>query len=154
MTYKKTQIGWFAIWTFIPAVLLMYLFYFKQWGNNPLPYSMFLVMAGFFLLILALFYQLKVELEGTTLRLSYGIGLIRFRFNLNAPVETRVITTPWYYGLGIRITPKGMLYNIHGRKAVEISYLRDGKKRSFMVGSAEPEELKRVLDEALGKKME
>lgn len=146
MSYKKTQIGWFFILTFFPLIVLMSLFYIKQWGNEPLTFSLFLFIAGLFLLILALFYQLKVEIEGKVLRLSYGIGLIRFRFAMDTLVETKVIKTPWYYGLGIRITPKGLLYNIQGRKAVEISYLRDGKKKSFMVGSAEPEELKRALD--------
>ncbi|MHB1278704.1 MAG: hypothetical protein ACYC1Q_09910 [Bacteroidia bacterium] len=150
MTYKKTQIGWFAIWTFIPGIILMYLFYDYEWGNNPLPFSLFLVMCGLFVLILAMFYRLKTEIDGNTIRLSYGIGLIRFRFTIDSLVEAKIIRTPWYYGIGIRITPKGMLYNIHSRDAVEISYLRDGKMKSFMLGSAEPEELKRALDKAFG----
>jgi len=125
--------------------LLLYLVYANQWGNNPLPLIPFVVLAGLFVIISSLFYKLTIELHGSVLKLIYGIGLIRIQFKIDNLVETRIINTPWYYGLGIRITPKGMLYNIQGSRAVEIKYLSNGKSKSVMVGTPEPERLKQAL---------
>lgn len=79
--------------------------------------------------------------------MSYGIGLIRIRFKIDKLEATQIIKTPWYYGLGIRVTPKGMLYNIQGSKAVEIKYLGNGKSKSVMIGTAEPELLVKALED-------
>ena len=91
-------------------------------------------------------YKLTVEVKGTTLRLSYGIGLISLKFNIDELEETEIIRVPWYYGVGIRITPKGMLYSIHGWKALQINFKSKGKSKRVMVGTAEPELLKKVLE--------
>ncbi|WP_159038497.1 hypothetical protein [Brumimicrobium mesophilum] len=51
-----------------------------------------------------------------------------------------------HYGLGIRFTAQGMLYNIQGLKAVKIKYISNGKSKSVMIGTAEPEILKEALE--------
>lgn len=147
MKYRKSQIGWFAIGIFIPIILLLYLSYAYQWGNNPLPFIPFVVLTGLFVIIISLFYKLTIEFDGSVLKLIYGIGLIRIRFKIDELVETREIKTPWYYGLGIRITPKGMLYNIQGSKALEIKYISNGKSKLVMVGTPEPKRLQQALKE-------
>ena len=94
-----------------------------------------------------MFYQLTVTVSEKTLKLVYGIGLIRFKKNLDKLHKVEVIKTPWYYGLLIRATAEGMLYNIQGFKAVRITLIKNGKKKSFMVGTPEPEKLKKVLED-------
>ena len=147
MKYKKTQIGWVAMAIFAPVILLLYLVYKNQWGNNPLPFVPFLTLTLILVFICAMFYQLTVELSGSTLKLIYGIGLIRIKFKIDELERTEIITTPWYYGLGIRKTPKGMLYNIQGSKAVNIEYISNGKRKLVMVGTPEPEQLKKALED-------
>lgn len=131
---------------FVPVILFLFLAYVNQWGNNPLPLIPFLVSAGLFVFIGSLFYQLTIELNGSVLKLIYGIGLIRITFKIDRLVAVKTIKTPWYWGLGIRITPKGMLYNIQGSKAVKIEYISNSKSKSVMVGTPEPERLKQVLE--------
>ncbi len=147
MKYKKSQIGWIAIMIFAPVIIFLYLAYANQWGNNPLPFVPFLVLAVLFVVICFMFYKLTVELDESTLKLTYGIGLIRIKFKIDELVRIEIIRTPWYYGLGIRITPKGMLYNIQGSKAVNIEYTSNGKSKSVMVGTPEPEQLKKALED-------
>jgi len=146
MKYKKSQIGWVVILIFAPLIIFLYLAYVNHWGNNPLPFVPFLVLALLFGVIVAMFYKLTVELSGSTLKLVYGIGLIKIKFEINELERTEIIKIPCYYGLGIRITPKGMLYNIQGSKAVNILYTSNGKRKSIMVGSPEPEQLKKALE--------
>ena len=93
-----------------------------------------------------MFYKLTVELSDSTLKLTYGIGLIRIKFKIDELLQTNIIRTPWYYGLGIRITPKGMLYNIQGLKAIKIDYTSSGKRKSVMIGTPEPDQLKKALE--------
>lgn len=147
MKYKKSQIGWIIISLLLTAIIFLSLAYTNQWGNRPLPFTPYILLTLLFSGICALFYQLTVEVNGSTLKLIYGIGLIRIRFAIDKLEETKIIKTPRYYGLGIRITPDGMLYNIQGTKAVKISYTTNKKKKSLMIGTTEPEKLIRVLED-------
>jgi hypothetical protein len=152
MTYRKAQTGWIMILMLSPIIILLYFTYEYQWGDNPLPLIPFFIISAVLLFALALFYQLSVEVDRDHIKVVYGIGLIRFKFTIDELLETRVIRTPWYYGLGIRITPKGMLYNIQGFKAVELKFISKGKHKTVMIGSSEPERLQRVLEENFKKR--
>ena len=146
MNYRKTQIGWWLIVLFTIPILWLVVAYFQQWGSRPLT-ELSLVFAIILLaLIILLFYRLTVEVKNDTIRLTYGIGLIKITLRIDELISTRVVKTPWYYGLGIRITPKGMLYNIQGTRAVLVEYMHKGQLKTVMVGSAEPEKLKELLD--------
>ena len=148
MDYKKSQYGWVIIGMFAPMMLFLFFSYLYQWGNNPLTLVPFVLVTGLLGIILALFYKLTIVVKGSVLQAIYGIGLIRFRFKIDRLVGTQIIKTPWYYGLGIRVTPQGMLYNIHGLKAVRIKYLSTGISKSVMIGTPEPQLLSKKLKEA------
>ncbi|WP_143155886.1 hypothetical protein [Cyclobacterium lianum] len=148
MVYRKSQTGWVVITIFGSVSIFLFLAFVNQWGSKPLPLTPFLVLELFFVGLGFLFYKLTVELGESTLRLTYGIGLIRITFEMDQLLETEIISTPWYYGLGIRITPKGMLYNIQGSKAIKIDYMRKDKKKSVMVGTPEPGRLKKALEDS------
>lgn len=146
MNYKKSQIGWIVILVFGLIVIFINVAQVNQGENTTLPFVVFRVFAFLFVVIGLLFYKLTVELSGAILKLTYGIGLIRIKFQIDALEQTEVIKTPWYWGLGIRMTPNGMLYNIQGSKAVKIEYISKGEQKSVMVGTPEPEQLKKALD--------
>ncbi|MEO9512305.1 MAG: hypothetical protein ABJN84_06390 [Flavobacteriaceae bacterium] len=146
MKYRKSQIGWIVILVFGLTIIFINVAQVNQGENNPFPFLVFRVFAFLFVVIGLLFYKLTVELIGSTLKLTYGIGLIRIKFHMDEMQRSEVIKTPWYWGLGIRMTPKGMLYNIQGSKAVKIEYISKGERKSVMVGTPEPEQLKKALD--------
>lgn len=146
MKYKQSQFGWVVIILFTLLVAFLCLAYAFQWGNNPLSFIPFLTLSSIPVILGLMLYKLTVEVKGTTLRLSYGIGLISLKFEIDELEETEIIRVPWYYGIGIRITPKGMLYSIHGWKALRIKYKSKGKSKRVMVGTAEPELLKKLLE--------
>ena len=149
MVYKKTQIGWWLIVVFTIPILWLVFAYLQQWGSRPLTVISLVFGDVLLILIVLLFYRLTVEIENDWVRLTYGIGLIRIRLKIEELISTKVVKTPWYYGLGIRITPKGMLYNIQGSRAVLIEYMHRGELKTVMIGSPEPEKLKRVLETGL-----
>jgi len=58
------------------------------------------------------------------------------------------VKNPWYYGIGLRVTPRGMLYSVSGLSAVEITR-RDGSR--LRIGTDEPEKLTAALRQALSR---
>jgi len=147
MKYEKSQLGWVVIVLFALVIVFLCLAYALQWGDNPLPFIPFLGLSSVLVLLGFMLYKLTVEVTGSTLRLTYGFGLINLNFEIDELEETEIIRVPWYYGIGIRITPKGMLYSIHGWKALRIKYKSKGKSKTVMVGTAEPEQLKQALED-------
>ncbi|MCW5521011.1 hypothetical protein J1N09_14270 [Aureitalea sp. L0-47] len=152
MNYKKSQTGWLIVLLLGPILIMLYFAYANQWGDNPLPLTPYIIISAVLLFAIALFYKLTIEVDRASVKVTYGIGLIRFKFTIDELLGTQLIRTPWYYGYGIRITPKGMLYNIQGSKAVEVKFLSKGKNKTVLIGSAEPEILQRVIEENFKKR--
>lgn len=145
MTYDKSQIGWtmIAVFTLIPAQI-SYTF-FKD-ANSGMPFSIFIILIVIMLGALLTFYKLNVTVKNSVIKVSYGIGLVNFKIKPKEIKQVEIIKTPWYYGIGIRVTPKGMLYNVNGLTAVKIKYLEDGvdnstKMKTVMIGTNDPRSL-------------
>lgn len=154
MVYQKSQIGWFLIGLFSAVSVFLVLAYWYQWGTNPLPKIPFLMALAIQIVVLLLFYQLTITVNPSGIRIRYGIGLINISISMEKLLQVDAIKTPWYYGLGIRITPQGLLYNIQGSKAVRLVYQNKSKKKTVMLGTTEPEVLKRVLEKNFNSKAE
>jgi hypothetical protein len=147
MSYKETQYGWLISVFFVAVIGFMTLMYLEQWGTHPVPKTPFLIMVGLFVFILSLFYKMTIHVEGRTIKIVYGIGLIRIKIKPDRISGVKVFNVPWYWGVGIRITPKGWLYSINGFKALIIEYEKDGLYKSVLVGTPAPEELKSALEQ-------
>lgn len=125
--YRHTQTGWLTIGLFLLVLIPVGVAYVatKIW--------LLLLLAGFFLLILSLFFSLSTTVENDQLRLSFGIGLISRTITLGEIRAARAVRNKWYYGWGIRyLGPDGWMWNIAGLDAVELEF-KSGKK--FRVGT-------------------
>jgi hypothetical protein len=149
MKYEKSQTGWVMLILFSLIILNLTIAYLKQSGSRPLPLGAFLVLVVLFLTALLIFYRLKIRVDNNGLHVIYGIGLVHVKINPEKVFDVRIVKSPWYYGLGIRFTPKGMLYNVQGLTAVRLSYL-EGKNKTVTIGSNDPERLKSVLEHKYG----
>ena len=97
-------------------------------------------------IVLGLFATLKVNVDDQMIQLRFGWGAIRKGFRLNEIENYRVVKNPWYYGWGIKLTPRGWLFNISGSAAIELQ-MKNGKR--FRIGTDDPEGLAKAVDEAL-----
>lgn len=144
--YKKTQIGWFAIALFTSIMIILFCSYTFQWGNPP-TFNKLLYLSIFFLVCILLFFKLTIKLKNSSLKIIFGVGVIRLNINIDKLVSVRIIEIPWYYGFGIKVTSEGMLLNIQGKNAVEIKYInKKGGSKTLTVGTDNPEELKNILE--------
>lgn len=96
------------------------------------------MMAG----LAAIFSCLTVIVDQTHLRWHFGLGFWKKAVALSDIAAADVVRTKWWYGWGIRLTPRGWLYNVSGLDAVAVR-LRSGKR--FMIGTDEPAALHAAL---------
>lgn len=148
MGYKKTQIGTLFIVFMCVFVLLISIPAFLGKGIQVLTSTPFLVSYGLIFIIVLLFFQMQMKLTPEGVRITYGIGIIRIFLPIDKVHRIESIRTKWYWGLGIRYTPDGVLYNIQGLQAVRVYYEIGGQKKTVMLGSAAPGELARALEKA------
>lgn len=139
--YQHTQIGYFLITLY--SIVVLFLGYFNIMTNfHPLTLTALIII----LIILATFARLTVTVDNQTIKIQFGVRIIRKVFQLNDLETYRVVKNPWYYGWGIRFTPRGWLFNVSGFSAIELQ-MKNGKL--YRIGTDEPNNLARALDEAL-----
>jgi hypothetical protein len=114
-------------------------------GVDPHPVG--IAVLGLLILCFGLFSTLTVEVTDTHIHLRFGPGVIRKTFALESIRDARAVRNRWYFGWGIRVLPRGWLYNVSGLDAIEIE-MRDG--RVHRIGTDEPAELLKAVREACG----
>lgn len=143
--YSHRQIGTVLLMIMAPAILVAR--GARPRGPDSGPW---LVVIGVILAITAIavlaFGWLTVQVSRDSLRLRFGVGLVRRRFAIADLRAARAVRNPWYYGWGIRYTPHGWLFNVSGLDAVEID-LTSGRR--YRIGTDEPQELLRAIERAM-----
>jgi hypothetical protein len=139
--YKHTQVGyihviaWSAIILFLACINIF---------TGFEPYTLiFLILLA---VLLALLSTLTVRVGGGAITVQFGVGIIRKRILLSDVETYAKVRNPWYYGLGIRYTPRGWLYNIFGLSAIEL-LMKNG--RTCRIGTDDPDGFAQALCEAL-----
>ena len=99
------------------------------------------------LTVLGIFSRLTVTIDDQVIKIQFGLRIIRKTFPLEEIEAHRVVKNPWYYGWGIRFTPRGWLFNVSGFSAIELQ-MKSGKR--YRIGTDDPDDLAKVL-EALNK---
>lgn len=141
-SYEQTQWGSVIIGSVTAAIILIL-------GSMFLFGIVWVAIAvlGIMIVVLAICSTLTVSLDNDALRIRFGpVGLIRKSWPLAEIASVITVTNPWYYGWGIRWTPRGPLYNVSGYGAVEVLLL-SGK--TFRIGTGEPDALKLAIEQAL-----
>lgn len=139
--YNHTQIGYLLITAYCAVIIFLGYMMFVS-GLNAIALIVLLVM----LIVLCLFATLTVTVDNQTLRIHFGVGLIRKRFLLSDIEEYRAVKNPWYYGWGIRYTPRGWLFNVSGFSAIELQ-MKSG--RTYRIGTDEPDSLLEALSQSV-----
>ena len=127
-------------------ILLTFAF-INQWGNNPLNLIVYLICNLIFLICYLLFYGMTATIDNTYIHISFGIGLISKKIEIKKIKSVTIVRNPFYFGLGIKIIPNGMLYNVHGLNAVELRF--DNTKKVIRIGSNENHHLKNIIEKCI-----
>lgn len=144
--YEHFQWNWMLIIGLGVTVIVLSL-KLSDPATPPLPFIASMLIQILIILIPLMFYGLRTIITDDTIRLKYGIGIITVSFKINEVSSVKVVRNPWYYGIGIRVIPGGMLYNAHGFDAVELRF--KNKRGKARIGSGEPEILKFEIDKRM-----
>lgn len=139
--YKRTQIGYLLITLY--SIVVLFLGYFNIMTNfHPLTLIGLIIV----LIVLGTFSRLTVIVDDQMIKIQFGLRIIRKTFPLGEIQTYRVVKNPWYYGWGIRFTPRGWLFNVSGFSAIELQ-MKNGKR--YRIGTDDPNNLANAVDEAL-----
>ena len=139
--YRHTQIGYLLI--ILYSALVVFIGYLTVLMDfNPFALAALIVM----LIVLRLFSSLTVAVDEQMIKIQFGFGVIRKAFLLRDIESFCEVKNPWYYGWGIRFTPRGWLFNVSGFSAIELQ-MKNGKR--YRIGTDEPDDLASALSEAL-----
>ena len=139
--YKHTQIGYFLLSLYSAVVLFMgYLNIVTNF--HPLTFTALIII----LICLGIFSRLTVVVDDQMIKIQFGLRFIRKVFPLKEIESYRVVKNPWYYGWGIRFTPRGWLFNVSGFSAIELQ-MTSGKR--YRIGTDDPDNLAKALGKAL-----
>jgi hypothetical protein len=127
---KRTQIGWFTVAIIVIVDCLMF---YQSRDLNAIKIPIMISLA-----IILLFFQLTIRVDEDSVRFSFGIGLIRWKYQISSIEFCRPIN---YFplGFGIRFRPGVILFNVSGTKAIELSI--KGKTNKIWIGTDFPDEL-------------
>ena len=147
--YKEFQMSWLLLSVALPIHLFLVFAFINDIGNHPLtPYS-FIFMNLLFVLIYSSFFGMTTRIHNEALTISFGVGIIRRRIKLSRIKTLNTVNTPWYYGVGIRFIPGGMLYSIQGTKGVELKF--NDSDKVIRVGSSDPNQLIEAINQRNGR---
>ena len=139
--YKHTQVGYLHIILYSAVILFMVYLIIVSDSEPYVLIGLILMLA-----VLACFATLTVKVGDGVITVQFGVGVIRKRIQLSDVETYAKVKNPWYYGWGIRYTPRGWLYNISGFSAIEL-LMKNGK--SCRIGTDDPEGFAGALYEAL-----
>ena len=141
--YKHTQIGYFLL--IVYSIAILFVSYLNIMTNfNPFALASLIIV----LMALGIFTRLTVTVDDQMIKVQFGLRIIRKAFRLNEIEAYRVVKNPWYYGWGIRFTPRGWLFNVSGFSAIELQ-MKNGK--TYRIGTDDPDNLAAALDGVLNK---
>ncbi len=138
--YHHRQVGTLVI-SVVGLTVVMLALLLHYVGAHPIGVACLILL----ILSLALFSALTVEVTDTHIVLRFGPGLIKKSFALNSIRNAGPVRNQWYFGWGIRLLPRGWLYNVSGLDAIELEMI-DG--RAHRIGTDQPAELLAAIEEA------
>lgn len=142
--YKKTQFGILGIIMFVSMLIMSIVYFYGSSSNFLVPY---LILMFVFVVTILLFYKLTISIDEEKITAIFGIGFLKKTILLNEIDSIENYEIPWYAGIGVRLTPKGWLWNVSTGNAVLIQ--NKTKTITFLVGSNEVDEVINILKQKI-----
>jgi hypothetical protein len=91
------------------------------------------------------FLTMTIDVSPGALELTMLRGRLQRRWDLTEVRTAQVVRVPWYHGLGIHTFGRTWVFNVSGRRAVELAF-GDGSR--VVLGSDQPEQLLEAVQAA------
>jgi hypothetical protein len=144
VTYRHTQIGWAMI--LILGCVIALLAWTASWSDGQ---PVVLSVLGLMVVILILFVSQTVMVDGGSVQIRVGPGLLRRRIALSDIESVDQIRLPWWavtYGIRMSLNGKRQLWRVSGSEAVDLTL--SGERR-LLITTDEPDILASVIRAAV-----
>ncbi|PIQ10085.1 MAG: hypothetical protein COW71_03835 [Ignavibacteriales bacterium CG18_big_fil_WC_8_21_14_2_50_31_20] len=143
--YEETQKAYWVFIVGIVSIATVIIVYKLQLEKIEILLNIVIIVSVIVISVALLFYKLKIFIDANIMTISFGVGLIKRSIELkdidfNSIEEIKI---PWYYGIGLRITPHGILFNTKFGKALKLKSKNNTK--TILVGTDNFETIKKVL---------
>ncbi len=142
-SYRHTQRGDFILIGLIAVASLIWALQMEHQLFSPVVLG---VSSAALLVTLVLFYCLTIEVNESSISWYFGPGFWRKTLPLEQIEDCQKVTSPWWWGFGIRAFGSGWLYCVSGLMGVELT-LKSGAK--IRLGTDEPNFLNAAIRDAL-----
>ena len=150
MTSKKyTQLGTFSVAVMLPILIFLIIMLIVIGFNDAVPATILIFVIITIIICLLIFYKLTINIDDTHVAFRLGAGLVKKKYALKDIAECRPVKNNLLYGIGIRLTSDGWLYNVSGLYAIELTF--KNKKSKVRIGTDKPEELSETINKLLNK---
>ena len=150
MTSKKyTQLGTFSVAVMLPILIFLIIMLIVIGFNDAVPAIILIFCIITIIICLLIFYKLTINIDDTHVAFRLGAGLVKKKYALKDIAECRPVKNNLLYGIGIRLTSDGWLYNVSGLYAIELTF--KNKKSKVRIGTDKPEELSETINKLLNK---
>jgi len=148
---KTTQFGWFLVVVFTPIIgFLLYQMYAISFFDINAVYA--LGGVSLILIVVALlFHKLTITIDDQYLKFGFGFNFYTQKYRLDEIQSCKPVKNPIWYGIGIRILPEGMLYNVSGLQAIELTF--KNKKKKVRIGTDQPDIIAQYVNSRISKQL-
>jgi len=147
---ETKQTGWVII--IVMAVTMLFFAGFSLWGGISAKESLTMVLLIPLLIIpLLLFYQLKILVNYSEVKISFGVGLIRKSWELKKIEKASIVKNNIFHGWGIHYMLNTIIYNVNGFQAVELTF--KNSKRKVRIGTNEPVKVAETINRIIAKNL-
>ena len=140
--YFHSQYGRGAFVCQLAMIALMSIAIFYPLGFQPMSLVIFAVVVVPIVIVHYVASLLTIEVYGTELRWYFGLGLWRKRVSLTEIASLARVHLPWWYGIGVKYTPRAWIYLVAPGEGIEIT-LTSGK--ALRIGTDDAEGLLAAL---------
>jgi len=141
---ETKQFGGVILYAMLGSILLLLVLILTM-HEAELPVMVLGIVIPVLAFAVLLFYDLSVKVTREEVAIRFGIGLIRMSFAISDIETCTPVTNKYWYGWGIHFIGRTIIYNVSGMKAIELTF--KGRRRKVRIGTDQPEELSRYINE-------
>jgi hypothetical protein len=144
--FNDRQIFYFSI---IPALLcfvMLTVFYVLEIGEGAKKVTLVPYLFGIsvFLFVVLISYSLNIKIDNQFLYITFGLGLIHKKIAIESiEVQKEFVNVRWYYGVGLRFSNFGTIYNVKTGEGIRLKL--KNKKKFYIIVSDRNIEIKETL---------
>jgi len=144
---KFSQFGTFTVSLLFPITAALIIMLINVGLSDLMPAAILGSVIIFLIFCLLFFYQITIYIDNEYVSFKMGIGIFGKKYKIDSLKGCKAVRNPIWYGAGIKILPNGILYNVSGLSAIELSF--KNKKGIVRIGTDKPNEIAEIINKKL-----